>query len=96
MRIPPQSLAHDDLNPSAVHGRPRELVRIVGPRRSVTFSGAPAGIATRRPPFDCCDRARAAGRPDQSQKALPDIPGGAPGSNKAYPAAGTSDGLSSN
>jgi uncharacterized protein YcgI (DUF1989 family) len=40
-------LDHDVRKPSDVHGRPYELVRIVGLRRAVlsskTFSGAPAG-----------------------------------------------------
>lgn len=35
-----ESLPHDDLNPSAVHGQPIVLVRITGPRRSVRSSSA--------------------------------------------------------
>lgn len=43
-----------------VQGRPSVFVRMRGPRRSVESSrvrrGPPAGIATRRPPFDCRSR----------------------------------------
>jgi hypothetical protein len=38
-----ESLPHDDVNPSAVHGRCRELVRITGPFRSVMSSSVLSG-----------------------------------------------------
>jgi hypothetical protein len=47
-----QAFAHDVRNPSDVHGWPRIVVRIIGPRRSVRASnvrsGCPAGTAPRR------------------------------------------------
>src|SRR4029453_9775135 len=53
------ALRHDDRNPSAVHGLPSELTRISGPffdlaaASRADLSGAPTGITTRTPPFDC-------------------------------------------
>lgn len=52
-----QALRHDDRKPSEVHGDPPELVRMMVLRffasSSATLSGAPTGMTTRVPVFDC-------------------------------------------
>jgi hypothetical protein len=57
------ALRHDARKPSGVHGRLSVELRMIGPcfvaASSAALSGAPTGMTTRAPVFDCRSRIRA-------------------------------------